>query len=606
LISAICMGAIIAVLVVLRDQPLAKWPFTSMGLTLNAFVSILSRIAGAALLLPVAEALGQLKWSWFIKGDSKKMWDFEMFDNASRGPWGSLLLLIHTKGKTIAALGALVTLSALALDPFFQQVVVFPEPWTLQAAISTIPHVLRYEPPLTREFTNGYEASQKDADIEKIADAFFLSNGTQPVVFGNGTRPDIPLACPTSKCTWPTYKTLGMCSQCAETPQLISFACLDTRVDWTSELNATISSYPNATVCGYFLNATSEAPTLMSGYVMGKDGQPQGEALLMRTVPLISNPMREALWGGSINFKHMRNPVIDVLISSTSSRADVLANIPPKVHECVLTWCVKTVESSYVGGTYHENITETFDNTTVGDWPWSTFLYDDGSTEQIYLENVTVTTPSTNPNLTDVSWGLDNYTMSKTVLIFDRLFPAFTTLSDNATEPILRWRLGSLTEVRTRILNFNPWLLPNNVTNHMARLAGAVTNVVRSSSSAETIVGEAFDQEVYVLVRWAWLSLPIGLLLISFVFLLATVVKSAMEKDQVSIRKNSAIATLLYGLPDHYQKKLAKSDSKGTPRARAKELKVKLSPTGGWRVSGNVFSPMTPTIPRNLPPPGWI
>lgn len=113
LISAICMGAIIAVLIVLKNQPLAKWPFTSMGLTLNAFVAILSRIAGAALLLPVAEALGQLKWSWFIKGDSKKMWDFEMFDNASRGPWGSLLLLIHTKGKTIAALGALVTLSLL-------------------------------------------------------------------------------------------------------------------------------------------------------------------------------------------------------------------------------------------------------------------------------------------------------------------------------------------------------------------------------------------------------------------------------------------------------------------------------------------------------------
>lgn len=466
--------------------------------------------------------------------------------------------------------------------------------------------MVRYDPPYVKEFTNGFEASQRDQDIEKVADTFFISNGTQPVVFGNGTRPDIPLACPTSKCTWPSYKTLGMCSQCVETPQLVSFACLDTRVDWTSELNATISSYPKATVCGYFLNATSNSPVLMSGYVLGENGKPYGEALLMRTVPLITNPMRDPLWGGSINFKHMRNPVMDVLISSTSDRSQVLANVPPKLHECVLTWCVKTIESSYTGGTYHENVTETFDNTTVGERPWSTFEYEDGSTDQTYLENVTIMASSVSSNLSNLEWGLDNVTMVRTVLIFDRLFPAFTTLADNATEPLLRWRLGHPSDVRTRILDMNPWLLPNNVTNHMYRLAEAVTNVMRSSASGETIVGQAFDQEVYVLVRWAWLSLPIGLLLISFVFLLATVVKSALEKDQVGIRKNSAIATLLYGLPDHYQKKLAKSDSKGTPRAKAKELKVKLSPTRGWRVSGNVFSPITPTIPRNMPPPGWI
>jgi hypothetical protein len=191
-------------------------------------------------------------------------------------------------------------------------------------------------------------------------------------------------------------------------------------------------------------------------------------------------------------------------------------------------------------------------------------------------------------------------------MVFDRIFPAFTTVADDAAKPLLRWRTGSLTDVRTRELDINPWLLPNNITLHMERLANSVSNTIRSSSSNEMFHGQAFDQDTYVSVRWAWLSLPIGLLLISFVFLLATVVKSATEKEHVGIRKNSAIATLLYGLPDHYQNRLAKSDSKRTPRAKAKELKVKLSPTRGWRVSGNVFSPMTPTIPRNLPPPGWI
>lgn len=95
LLSALCMAGIIGVLVYLQDEKIPKWPF---GLTLNAYVSALARTASSALMFPTSEALGQLKWSWF-QGDSKKMWDFEIFDNASRGPWGSLLLLIRTKAR---------------------------------------------------------------------------------------------------------------------------------------------------------------------------------------------------------------------------------------------------------------------------------------------------------------------------------------------------------------------------------------------------------------------------------------------------------------------------------------------------------------------------
>ncbi|KAE8836665.1 hypothetical protein HRS9139_04763 [Pyrenophora teres f. teres] len=607
LISAVCMGAIIAVLIVLRDQPSAKWPFNNIGFTLNAFVSILSRIAGAALLLPVAEALGQLKWSWFIKGDSKKMWDFEMFDNASRGPWGAFLLLIHTRGKTIAALGALVTIFCLALDPFFQQVVSFPEQWTLQNVTSTIPRVVRYEPHYPIEFVNGEEQTQYDQDVLAVADPYWLGNGTQLVPYGNGTRPEIPLSCPTSRCTWPLYDTLGMCSQCVEVPNLVTFTCLFTRVDWTSELNTTVSSYPNATVCGHFLNATSENPVLMSGYMVDDHGAPVGETLLMRTLPLVTNPLREPLWGGSINFKDVRNPLADVLISSVNSRDHVYANETPTVHECVISWCVKTIESAYLSGTYNENVTNTFINSTVDGSPWITeFDPTDGGTWTDYTENVTIAAAPTSRNFSEYGWGVNNVTMVYTILVFDRIFPAFTTVINDTITPLLRWRTGSPTDVRTRELDFNPWISPNNITHHMERLTNSITNAIRSSSSSEMIEGQAFENDVYVSVRWAWLSLPVGLLLVSFVFLLATMFKSATEKDQVSIRKNSAIATLLFGLPDHYQKRLAKPDSKMTPRAKAKDLKVKLSPTTGWRVSGNVFSPITPTMPRNLPPPGWI
>ncbi|KAF2830654.1 hypothetical protein CC86DRAFT_463914 [Ophiobolus disseminans] len=607
-ISAVCMGAIIATLYVLQDRPSTKWPFDGVGLTLNAFVSILSRVAGAALLLPVAEALGQLKWIWFIRGDSKKMWDFEMFDNASRGPWGAFLLLIHTKGKTIAALGALVTIFALALDPFFQQVVSFPERWTLQPTNSSISRSVRYESLLNVDYQNGVEIINNDGDMLAAADPFFVGNGTQPVPFGNGSRVDFPLSCPSSNCTWPAYDTLAMCSKCVEVPQLLNFSCIYTQVDWISTLNTTVSSYPNATVCGYFLNSTSANPVLMSGYMLGEDGKTTGEALLMRSLPLVEVGLRKPLWGdGSINFKEIRNAVVDVLISSTRNASDVYANKAPVLHECVLAFCVKTVQSSYFVGTYKEEVTATYLNDSQGPYPWtSTYMPDEDIYWTDYLENVTITAPSTGPNFSQWGWGLNNDTMFRTVNIFDRMFPAFTSVANTTAAQIFRWRTGSATLVRTKILDMNPWLLPNNVTRHLERLADSVTNVVRSSSSSEMVLGKAWDNEVYVNVRWAWMSLPLGLLVFSFVFLLATVIKSATEKDQVSIRKNSAIATLLYGFPDHYQKRLAKSNSKGTPRTKAKELKVRLSPTRGWRASGLIFSPLTPKPPRNVPPPGWI
>jgi len=607
LISAVCMGAIIAVLIVLKDKPSSKWPFTSIGLTLNAFVSVLSRIAGAALLLPVAEALGQLKWSWFIRGDSKKMWDFEMFDNASRGPWGAFLLLIHTKGKTIAALGALVTIFALALDPFFQQVVSFPERWTLQETNSSIARTIRYEPHYDIEYKNGMDMVQNDPDIFSVADVYFLNNGTQPMPFGNGTRAEVPLSCPSSNCTWPSYETLGMCSQCVETPKLLDFACMSTQVDWTSKLTSNTSTYINATVCGYYLNITSEAPILMSGYMVDENGTKSEEALMMRTLPLITYPRRDPLWGdGSINFKNVRNPIADVLISSNTNASDVYADKMPVIQECVLSWCVKTIQSHYYLGTYEEEVTNVFINDTKGEYPYSTYdIPEEEATYTDYLENVTISAPAPDQSFSKYGWGISNDTMLNTVVIFDRIFPAFTTHTNDSETPILRWRLGSFETVWTRYPDFNPWLLPNNVTHHMERMANSITNAIRSSSSGEMVYGKAFDNEVYVEVTWAWLTLPLCLLFVSCVFLVSTVIKSATEKGQVSIRKNSAIATLLYGLPDHYQKRLAKTSSGGTPRTKAKDLRVRLSATRGWRSSGNVFTPLTPKAP-NLPPPGWI
>jgi hypothetical protein len=91
--SAVCMVIIAIVLCKYDGKQVPDW---RLGFSISAFVSILSGFAKSALLLPTAEALGQLKWDWFRRSE-KRVMDFERLDSASRGAWGSFVLLAQTR-----------------------------------------------------------------------------------------------------------------------------------------------------------------------------------------------------------------------------------------------------------------------------------------------------------------------------------------------------------------------------------------------------------------------------------------------------------------------------------------------------------------------------
>ena len=98
LLAAWALGMIVLTLGLLHDKPLPQWP---SGITVNALISVLSQIGQWGLMGSVAGTLGQLKWLWFARLNRSLM-DFVAFDEASKGPWGSLLLLI--KGRLLFVL----------------------------------------------------------------------------------------------------------------------------------------------------------------------------------------------------------------------------------------------------------------------------------------------------------------------------------------------------------------------------------------------------------------------------------------------------------------------------------------------------------------------
>ncbi|KAK7960767.1 hypothetical protein PG988_011981 [Apiospora saccharicola] len=117
----VALGLFVALICVLRQhdsKPLPEWKY---DITLNALVSVLTSIFKAAVVLALAGGISQTKWLWYEKPRPLK--DMETFDDASRGPWGCLMLMLDFRSHYVASFGAFLTILAMAGDPFAQQIV---------------------------------------------------------------------------------------------------------------------------------------------------------------------------------------------------------------------------------------------------------------------------------------------------------------------------------------------------------------------------------------------------------------------------------------------------------------------------------------------------
>jgi hypothetical protein len=108
---------------------------------------------------------------------SKEIWDFEIFDKASRGAWGSVLLLFRTKGRSLAALGAILTLLLIANDTFFQQLITYPERWSMVGQ-GSITRVVRYQNGIAIPTQGGIALTTQDINMKPSLDRILFGNGT--------------------------------------------------------------------------------------------------------------------------------------------------------------------------------------------------------------------------------------------------------------------------------------------------------------------------------------------------------------------------------------------------------------------------------------------
>ena len=95
----------------------------------------------------------------------------------------------------------------------------------------------------------------------------------------------------------------------------------------------------------------------------------------------------------------------------------------------------------------------------------------------------------------------------------------------------------------------NIWLQWDNLSALVSNVALSMTNNIRQTRPAPISVrytGTGTQDELFVVVRWQWLSLPATLVFLSVLFLISEMLQT--WKDHVRVWKNSALALLFCGI----------------------------------------------------------
>ncbi|KID82277.1 hypothetical protein MGU_10386 [Metarhizium guizhouense ARSEF 977] len=242
IISIASFLAIVIILSACKDSLLWDW---KMPLSINATVSILSALFKGSLALPVTEGISQLKWIWFFK-KRHSLADLDLFDKASRGVWGSILMLCRqfTRGPKphLASFGALLALTTLAVDPFSQASVSLKPCEHVTGHVASIPRTNNYTRNIAR---TGTHPNAPDAGMQLAIYRGILEPPDNSSV-------SIPVDCLTGNCTFPADRgardtSLAMCAYARDVSDYIDGGMVDGRRNFSLGPGLFLWGYLNTT-----------------------------------------------------------------------------------------------------------------------------------------------------------------------------------------------------------------------------------------------------------------------------------------------------------------------------------------------------------------------
>lgn len=392
---------VLIAMIILLDSFDGRPIFSWNGITLNTITSILSVTVKAAALFVIAECMAQWKWILFAR-EQRPLIDFDRLDGVTRGPMGSLRLILKTRGAFIAQFGAVLTLVALALDPFAQQLVQLREDIVfgpvVNGSVSVVPKAQTYSiGDMTWQAQSAVGWTNKTGTLEQIVGYSSSSNAslspTMEAAVSSGffkSLEDVSrerfFYCQTGKCTFPPFLTLGVCHKSHDITSELKHSSKD------QDFNGTLRAFGKDMVGNLRAHGSHHASAfgLPNGHFMANiDGTDPISCKQCATYLVTSfgteNPNKTVsirgidtlIWPMSFIYPDIKAYNISRLFEN-GDESKVWPNIPMLATETALYYCVKNVTASVVDNKFPEEVTEVLGVTRTID-SWDAALLDENN-----------------------------------------------------------------------------------------------------------------------------------------------------------------------------------------------------------------------------------
>ncbi|RDW93037.1 DUF3176 domain-containing protein [Aspergillus mulundensis] len=520
------ISSMVTALVILKVYEGRAQPRFAYGLTLNALISLLATVCKSSLVYVVGECISQLKWVWFHRGKKKKaLGGIQLFDSASRGPLGSLFVLMQHKGQSFVSIGALVIVLALAFDTFMQQVVRHP----------------------LREIESRQDSrAAANQSMGVIPDA--LADDTEKLIYTGLWAYDFEVrpTCPSENCTWSSFPSIEMCSHCEDYTDRASFG------NWALPMvnishNGTFTASFTIDLPEHKLPGNHSISVLAGGgakrsiyldfphHILWQPYQYYDGRSTDRTVLGVKHPLTTISYANVVIPKRrvaVENDMLD--LGQTFTLA--------KVTHCVLSPCLRTYDISITGG-------RPFINVSSPDWGErhsaperrSTTCWKSSHSGTVFnWENVSYTGRVDFSELafcTEGDYGLRHYFVD-------------TRRQKNSSNGVVEWEAPAyrgpqlLSDIKTPVLDRVEALGLQPV---MHNIAASFTRAALLANNASTTnYGTVYSYRVYVCVEWIWTVFPVALVVLGACFLVITILIN--KRQRLRLWKSSVLAVLFHGL----------------------------------------------------------
>lgn len=516
-LSLALFGAVIVVLKVFDGHALPQLP---AGITINTMVSLIGALSKTALLLVASATMSQLKWLWVHKSP-RKLRDLQAFDEASRGPWGSLILMQHSR-VSLASLGALTTLLLLGFDPFIQQLITTPQRDISFDAASTAVHkasTFDLSGPLSAYSNVNNTLLRLSTGNPSITLKMEVSNGAS----SQGTINNFTPSCPTSNCTWPTFQSLGLCSTCMD---VTDYA----RKNWECKDNSTSVIIDGATghsrTCSYSLpnSAFSYEYQIFHDDTHGNYTEVDGE-------------LRLNIWPTNVQRTTFSDNIL-TLISRVAlhDTGDLVPGVGREqvqvATECALAMCVQEHNLSVVSGIVQHSIKSVEQPFSMKDISTSPYAAD---------YDIKAATINNTRYFVEGSW-----TVPLVLLEIMATLPGNVTADyyTNQTTDSAPKNDGDITSTTDLASSFYAGLIFTQAIDNMAT---SVSQYMRSLSE-DTTTGHAHNMETYIHVRWYWIALPAVLVASGVALLFIAMIQTS--QSGLEVWKSSSLPLWFHGPPN--------------------------------------------------------